>query len=126
MTWKWLLLSFHGPFLAWYSYSQTYRPYLTQLCLTPVIYCIGDFSAQMIGNDDDFDHRRTIRSFIIGLLLYTPLFNVYFFASHGLLSGEAVTGAAEGVQKTVPISIPRSFPYWPLVTAFNFTYVKPQ
>ncbi|KNG80572.1 hypothetical protein ANOM_010829 [Aspergillus nomiae NRRL 13137] len=147
-------------FLDWFSDSQSRRPYLTQLCLTPVIYCIGDFSAQMIG-DDDFDPRRSLRSIVVGLviaipshewflflgrrfnyaysptislcakvaanqLLYTPLFNVYFFAFHGLLSGEGLMGAAERVSNTVPTSIPRSFLYWPFVTAFNFTYVQPQ
>ncbi|OGM47337.1 hypothetical protein ABOM_003853 [Aspergillus bombycis] len=147
-------------FLDWYSHSQSRRPYLIQLCLTPVIYCIGDFSAQMIG-DDDFDPRRSLRSMIVGLviaipsrewflflgrqfnyaqsptlslcakvaanqLFYTSLFNVYFFAFHGLLSGEGLMGAVERVKNTVPTSIPRSFLYWPLVTAFNFTYVQPQ
>ncbi|KAE8363543.1 hypothetical protein BDV27DRAFT_165419 [Aspergillus caelatus] len=146
--------------LDWYSHSQSRRPYLTQLCLTPLIYCIGDLSAQMIG-DDDFDPRRSFRSIVIGLviaipsrewflflgrrfnysyfpslslctkvaanqLFYTPLFNVYFFAFHGILSGEGVPGAIERVKNTVPTSIPRSFLYWPLVTAFNFTYVQPQ
>ncbi|KAI3003335.1 hypothetical protein CBS147346_5475 [Aspergillus niger] len=146
-------------FFDWYSYSQSRRPYATQLCLTPLIYCVGDFSAQMIG-DDDFDYRRSLRSILIGLviaipsrewflflgrrfnysssslslgvrvavnqLLYTPLFNVYFFAFHGILSGEGIMGAVERVKNTVPTSIPRSFIYWPFVTAFNFTYVAPQ
>ncbi|KAI9933762.1 hypothetical protein MW887_004834 [Aspergillus wentii] len=146
-------------FFDWYSHSQTRRPYVTQLCLTPLIYCVGDFSAQMIG-DDGFDYRRSLRSIVVGLviaipsrqwflflgqrfnytssslslgmkvavnqLLYTPLFNVYFFAFHEILSGEGVTGAVERVKNTVPTSIPRSFLYWPFVTAFNFTYIKPQ
>ena len=59
-------------------------------------------------------------------LFYTPLFNVYFFAFHGILSGDGLMGAIERVKNTVPTSIPRSFLYWPLVTAFNFTYVQPQ
>ncbi|GKZ33182.1 hypothetical protein AbraIFM66950_002971 [Aspergillus brasiliensis] len=146
-------------FFNWYSHSQSRRPYITQLCLTPLIYCLGDFSAQIIGNDD-FDYHRSLRSVVVGLfiaipsrewflflgrrfnysspslslgakvavnqLLYTPLFNVYFFAFHAILSGEGIMGAVERVKNTVPISIPRSFIYWPFVTAFNFTYVKPQ
>jgi protein Mpv17 len=153
-TWKPVL-----QFLDWFSYSQSRRPYLTQLCITPFIYCLGDVSAQMIGNDE-FDQHRSLRSIIIGVivsipsyewfiflgrrfnyrssvlsigakvavnqLFYTPLFNVYFFALHGLLSGEGIMGAVERVKNTVPTSIPRSFLYWPLVTTFNFTYVKPQ
>ncbi|KAL2825677.1 hypothetical protein BJY01DRAFT_241510 [Aspergillus pseudoustus] len=143
---------------AWFSDSQSRRPYITQLCLTPLIYCLGDFSAQMIG-DDDFDYRCSLRSMIIGLviavpsykwflflgqhfnyrspalslgakvatnqLFYTPMFNVYFFAFHGLLAGDGLWGTIERVKDTVPTSIPRSFLYWPLVTAFNFSYVSP-
>lgn len=146
-------------FVNWYSYSQSRRPYTTQLCLTPLIYCIGDFSAQTVG-DDGFDYRRSLRSIVVGLviaipsrewflflvrrfnynssslsiglkvalnqLLYTPLFNVYFFGFHGILSGEGVMGAVERVKNTVPTSIPRSFLYWPFVTTFNFIYIKPQ
>jgi protein Mpv17 len=143
----------------WFSHSQSRRPYITQLCLTPLIFCLGDFSAQMIG-DDDFDYHRSLRSVIIGLVIaipshewflflgrrfnysssslslgakvaanqtfYTPMFNVYFFAFHGLLAGEGLWGAIERVKNTASISIPRSFLYWPLVTAFNFSYIKPQ
>lgn len=143
----------------WFSHSQSRRPYTTQLCLTPLIFCLGDFSAQMIG-DDDFDYHRSLRSVIIGLVIaipshewflflgrrfnysssslslgakvaanqsfYTPMFNVYFFAFHGLLAGEGLWGAIERVKNTASISIPRSFLYWPLVTAFNFSYIKPQ
>lgn len=146
-------------FLEWYSSSQNRRPYITQLCLTPLIYCIGDLSAQTISGDG-FDYRRSLRSLVVGLviaipsrewflflgqhfnyrssalslgakvatnqLLYTPLFNVYFFAFHGILAGEGVAGAVERVKNTVPTSVPRSFLYWPFVTALNFTYVKPQ
>ncbi|KAB8246185.1 hypothetical protein BDV35DRAFT_354420 [Aspergillus flavus] len=49
-----------------------------------------------------------------------------FFAFHGLLAGEGLWGASERVKNTVPISIPRSILYWPLVTAFNFSYIRPQ
>ncbi|KAJ5610413.1 hypothetical protein N7510_007132 [Penicillium lagena] len=144
---------------SWYSNTQKHRPYLTQLFITAFIYCLGDFSAQRIGNDT-FDAHRSLRSIIIGAvvsipsyewflflgrrfnysssfvsigakvavnqLFYTPLFNVYFFAFHALLSGEGLTGAVERVKATVPTSIPRSFLYWPLVTTFNFTYVSPE
>lgn len=143
----------------WFSHSQSRRPYITQLCLTPLIFCLGDISAQMIG-DDDFDYYRSLRSVIIGLIIaipshewflflgrrfnysspslslgakvaanqafYTPMFNVYFFAAHGLLAGEGPWGAIERVKDKASISIPRSFLFWPLVTAFNFSYINPQ
>ncbi|KEF51715.1 uncharacterized protein A1O9_12350 [Exophiala aquamarina CBS 119918] len=63
---------------------------------------------------------------VVNQLVYTPLFNVYFFAFHAILSGMALTGAIERVKNTVPTSLPRSFLYWPFVTAFNFTYAQPQ
>lgn len=63
---------------------------------------------------------------VVNQLVYTTLFNVYFFAFHALLSGMDVTGAIDRVRNTVPTSLPRSFLYWPFVTAFNFTYVQPQ
>ncbi|CAG8947299.1 unnamed protein product [Penicillium salamii] len=145
--------------LEWFSKSNSRRPYTTQLCLTPLIFCLGDLSAQMIG-DDEFDHHRSLRSIIIGLVIaipthewfmflgrrfnysspslslgakvavnqaiYTPLFNVYFFAAHGFLAGEGLWGTTERVKEKASISIPRSFLYWPLVTAFNFSYIQPQ
>ncbi|KAJ5201319.1 hypothetical protein N7449_006122 [Penicillium cf. viridicatum] len=146
--------------LEWFRRSQSQRPYTTQLCLTPLIFCVGDFAAQMIGDDDGFDYHRALRSAIAGLVIaiptykwflflgrrfnysspalslgakvavnqtvYTPLFNVYFFAAHGLLAGEGVWGAMERVKDKASISIPRSFLFWPFVTAFNFTYIQPQ
>ena len=146
-------------FFNWYASQQRLRPYITQLCSTPIIFCVGDLSAQMLGGDD-YDPHRSLRALIIGAvisipsyewflllgrhfnyssvvlstgakvavnqLVYTPMFNVYFFAFHALLSGEGVTGAVERVKNTVTESIPRSFLYWPVVTAINFTYVQPQ
>lgn len=146
-------------FFDWYSRQQHHRPYITELCSTPLIYCLGDFTAQMLGADD-YDPYRTVRSITIGAvasipsykwflflgrnfnyssatvsigikvllnqLAYTPLFNIYFFAFHAILSGGGITGVIERVKNTVPTSIPRSFLYWPFVTAFNFTYVRPQ
>ena len=146
-------------FFDWYSRQQKARPYITQLWSTPIIYCIGDLSAQALG-DDDYDPHRSLRAIAIGAvisipsylwfiglgkrfnypstalsigakvvvnqLIYTPLFNVYFFAFHALLSGEGVAGAVERVKNTVPVSVPRSFLYWPIATAINFAYVQPQ
>ncbi|KAL3496462.1 hypothetical protein BJX62DRAFT_232570 [Aspergillus germanicus] len=146
-------------FLTWYTHHQKQRPLTTQLCSTPLIYCIGDLSAQLLSGEP-YDAHRSLRSAIIGLvtslpsykwflflgrqfnypggssaairstgakvvvnqLVYTPLFNVYFFAFHALLAGEGVAGAVDRVCETVPESIPRSFLYWPVVTAVNFTY----
>ncbi|KAL3447743.1 hypothetical protein BJX65DRAFT_90653 [Aspergillus insuetus] len=144
-------------FLTWYAHHQQQRPITTQLCSTPLIYCIGDLSAQLLSNEP-YDAYRSLRSLITGAvtslpsyrwflflgrqfnypssairstgakvivnqLVYTPLFNVYFFGFHALLAGKGVGGALDRVCETVPESIPRSFLYWPVVTAVNFTYV---
>lgn len=55
----------------WFSDFQTRRPWITQLCLTPLIYCLGDFSARMI-EDEDYDYHRSLRSFVIGLVIAIP------------------------------------------------------
>lgn len=146
-------------FAAWYSRQQSHRPYTTQLCTTPLIYCTGDLSAQMIGGDG-YDLSRTLRNLAVGAVIslpsykwfmllgrhfnypsaalstavkvlvnqavYTPLVNVYFFAFHAILRGERVGATVDRVRTGVATSIPRSFLYWPLVTALNFTYVPPQ
>lgn len=146
-------------FFAWYARQQSLRPYITQLCSTPIIFGVGDLSAQTIG-DDEYDLARSLRTIIIGAVIsipsykwflllgrhfnysstalstgakvavnqfvYTPLFNVYFFAFHAFLSGEGAVGTVERVKSAVSESIPRSFLYWPLATTINFTYVQPQ
>ncbi|KAL6241894.1 hypothetical protein RBB50_011139 [Rhinocladiella similis] len=63
---------------------------------------------------------------VVNQLFYTSLFNVYFFAFHAILSGTGMSGAIERVEHTIPTSLPRSFLYWPFVTALNLTYVQPQ
>ncbi|KAB8346199.1 hypothetical protein FH972_023244 [Carpinus fangiana] len=88
-------------------------------------------------------------------LLYTPVFNTYFFGLHSLLAfpvaaapgasaeaedaGQAVQryasrffsadngrAAWERVSETVPISWWNSCKFWPPVTAFTLTFVAPQ
>lgn len=146
-------------FFQWYARQQQARPYITQLCSTPLIFCLGDYAAQLAGGSV-YDPHRSASSLLIGAaisiptyewfmflgrhfnypsmlastavkvvanqFLYTPAFNVYFFASHALLSGESFAGIVERVMNTATTSIPRSFLFWPFVTAVNFTYVQPQ
>ncbi|SPO01540.1 related to glomerulosclerosis protein Mpv17 [Cephalotrichum gorgonifer] len=147
------------PFFRWYDRQQRDRPYITQLCVTPIIYVLGDLSAQAIGGGD-YDPHRTLRAIVIAAvvaipsyqwfmflgrhfnysspalstavkvvvnqIVFGPLFNVYFFYSQALLSGEGPAGALERVKTAVPVSLPRAFVYWPIVMAFNFTYIQPQ
>lgn len=62
----------------------------------------------------------------VNQLIYTSMFNVYFFAFHAILSGMTISGVIQRVKSTVSKSLPRSFLYWPFVMAINFTYVQPQ
>lgn len=69
---------------------------------------------------------------LINQILYTPIFNTYFFGMQSLLSFhhsvfslEAYYAAWEHVKRTVPTSFVNSCKLWPGVTAFNF-WVVPQ
>lgn len=57
---------------------------------------------------------------------FTPVFNTYFFGMQVLLAGEGLGKAWERVKQTVPTSWRNSWKVWPVVTAFSFTFVRPQ
>ena len=59
----------------------------------------------------------------INQLLFTPIFNVYFFGSQALLSGDSLAEAWRRVCNTVPVSVVNSCKLWPAVTAFSFAFV---
>ena len=68
---------------------------------------------------------------LINQLLYTPIFNTYFFGMQSLLSLQhspftlsAWISAWEHVKRTVPTSFVNSCKLWPGVTAFNFWCVS--
>lgn len=67
---------------------------------------------------------------IVNQLLYTPIFNSYFFGMQALLSGqhspltwEGICGIGEHIARTVPTSFVNSCKLWPAVTAFSFAFV---
>ena len=62
----------------------------------------------------------------VNQLVFTPVFNSYFFGMQSLLSGDTVLEAWERIKKTVPTSFINSWKLWPAVTAFSFTYIQPQ
>ncbi|KFY07885.1 hypothetical protein V492_06731 [Pseudogymnoascus sp. VKM F-4246] len=66
---------------------------------------------------------------VVNQLLFTPLFNTYFFGMQSLLSHplnmSSFHNAVEHVKKTVPTSFINSCKLWPLVTAFSFTFLPP-
>lgn len=63
---------------------------------------------------------------VVNQIVFTPVFNSYFFGMQSLLSGDSFTDAWERIKRTVPSSFINSCKLWPAVTAFNFTYVLPQ
>lgn len=59
----------------------------------------------------------------INQIVFTPIFNTYFFGMQALLAGESLQKSWERVQQTVPTSVVNSLKVWPAVTAFSFTFV---
>ncbi len=77
-----------------------------------------------------FNYASKFRSLatkvIVNQIVFAPLFNTYFFGMQSLLSGASLMDAWERIKNTVPISWIISCKFWPIVTAFNFTYIGPQ
>lgn len=63
---------------------------------------------------------------LINQSFFTPVFNTYFFGMQSLLSGSTFEEAKNRVIETVPVSWKNSWKVWPLVTAFSFTYIRPE
>ena len=63
---------------------------------------------------------------IVNQIVFTPIFNSYFFGMQSILSGDTIIKAWERIKRTVPTSFVNSLKLWPAVTAFNFTYIAPQ
>jgi len=60
---------------------------------------------------------------VINQMVFTPVFNTYFFGMQSLLAGASLSEIIERVKNTVPKSWVNSWKVWPAVMAFNFTYV---
>lgn len=77
-----------------------------------------------------FNYRSFLLSLvtkiIVNQLVFAPIFNTYFFSMQSLLSGASFPEAWERVKNTVPRSFIDSWKLWPAVTAFSFTFIKPQ
>ena len=63
---------------------------------------------------------------VVNQTCFTPVFNSYFFGMHSLLSGNGWAETKRRVLETVPVSWRMSWKFWPIVTAFSFTFVPPQ
>lgn len=60
---------------------------------------------------------------LVNQIIFTPTFNVYFFGAQAVLSGCSPAGVVERVVNTVPTSIANATCFWPIVTAFSFTFI---
>ncbi len=63
---------------------------------------------------------------VVNQIVFTPVFNSYFFGMQSLLSGGSIFEAWERIVHTVPISFVNACKVWPIITAFNFTYIQPE
>ncbi|KAK0645051.1 Protein SYM1 [Lasiodiplodia hormozganensis] len=63
---------------------------------------------------------------VVNQLVFTPVFNTYFFSMHSLLGGATFEELVERVRIAVPVSWVNSCKLWPAVTAFSFTFIPPQ
>ncbi|KAJ4384520.1 hypothetical protein N0V86_000119 [Didymella sp. IMI 355093] len=63
---------------------------------------------------------------VVNQILFTPIFNSYFFGMQTLLAGASFDEIVERIKNTVPTSWINSCKLWPAVTAFSFTYIPIQ
>ncbi|KAL4914944.1 hypothetical protein BDW62DRAFT_189615 [Aspergillus aurantiobrunneus] len=63
---------------------------------------------------------------VVQQIVFTPVFNTYFFSVHSLLSGASLEETYERLKVALPRSVVNSAKFWPMVTAFSFMYVPPQ
>ncbi|CAH0021510.1 unnamed protein product [Clonostachys rhizophaga] len=59
----------------------------------------------------------------ISQIVYTPLFNTFFFGTQALLSGCTPAEIIERVKYALPTSFINSCKVWPIFTAFSFTFI---
>ncbi|OTA78794.1 hypothetical protein M434DRAFT_402189 [Hypoxylon sp. CO27-5] len=60
---------------------------------------------------------------VVNQLVFTPIFNSYFFGAQALLAGDSLSETWDRVRRTVPVSWVNAWKLWPAVTAFSFTFV---
>jgi protein Mpv17 len=63
---------------------------------------------------------------LINQMVFTPLFNTYFFGMQRALTGGNWEDISKRIVETVPTSWVNSWKVWPAVMAFNFTYIPLQ
>jgi len=67
-----------------------------------------------------------ITKVVVNQIVFTPIFNSYFFGMQSILSGRSLSETWDHIARTVPISFVNSCKLWPAVTAINFRFVSAQ
>ncbi|KPM46344.1 hypothetical protein AK830_g82 [Neonectria ditissima] len=63
---------------------------------------------------------------VVQQLVYTPIFNTYFFSMQSLLSGVSLNDTIKRLKLTLPTSIVNGMKVWTGVALVSFTVVPPQ
>jgi protein Mpv17 len=76
----------------------------------------------------NFNYKSKVGSIVVKVLVnqivFTPIFNSYFFGMQSALSGAGLSEIMERIKNTVPTSWKNSWKLWPVVTAFSFAFVR--
>ncbi|CAK1366820.1 uncharacterized protein RHO25_011555 [Cercospora beticola] len=77
----------------------------------------------------NFNYDKHWKGLVVKILvsqsIFTPVFNTYFFGMQTLLAGGGWQEVKERVVRTVPTSWLNSCKFWPMITAFTFTFIRP-
>ncbi|KAF2213497.1 hypothetical protein CERZMDRAFT_96333 [Cercospora zeae-maydis SCOH1-5] len=77
----------------------------------------------------NFNYDKHWKGLVVKILvsqsIFTPVFNTYFFGMQTLLAGGGWREVKERVVRTVPTSWVNSCKFWPMITAFTFTFIRP-
>ncbi|KAF2204116.1 hypothetical protein GQ43DRAFT_446956 [Delitschia confertaspora ATCC 74209] len=110
--------------------QQAWKPYDPFRTLRAL--CIGGISSipsytWFIWLGNHFNYSSKIVSLtvkvVVNQIVFTPVFNSYFFGMQSLLTGATGEEIVERIRNTVPVSWVNSCKIWPVVTAFSFAYV---
>ena len=64
-----------------------------------------------------------ISKILINQLVFTTIFQLYFFSMHAVLSGSS---PVERVKACMPTAWTNSWKFWPIVSSINFTLIQPR
>ncbi|KAL2042435.1 hypothetical protein N7G274_004927 [Stereocaulon virgatum] len=125
-----LIIYFCGDLAAQNIGDDDYNPWRTMRHLTIGAICSIPAYSWFMYLNRSFNYSSRLFSLAtkvgVNQIVFTPVFNSYFFGMQSLLSGDTTLEAWERIKRTVPTSFINSCKLWPAVTAFSFTYIQPQ